>query len=119
MKKLFRRIAEFFVVAYANHVYRNRVKLADKLHRKYKWRMYVCFPFDGKTLIVMDRKGFRYAKRLHHIYDPECGTTKLGEGSYYYTGDRSENGTLDPKERELRRLAFVNYMIRRAKLPGA
>ena len=119
MKKLFRRIASFFVVAYANHVYRDRVRLADKFHKQLKWRMYVCIPFDGKTLIVMDRKGFRHAKRLRHINDPTMSTVKLMDGSFYYTGDRDENGAMSPKEKELRRLAFVRYMLRRAKLPGA
>jgi len=118
MKRFFRKVAAFFVVAYANHLYRDRVRLADKYHKELKWRMYVCIPFDGKTLIVMDRKGFRKAKEFRRIYDPTLSTTKLGEGSFYYTADRDENGALSPKEKELRRLAFVRYMLQRAKLPS-
>ena len=122
MKKFFRRvyrkIGVFFVTAYANRIYRNRVKDADRLHKEYKWRMYVCMPFGGRDLIVMDRKGFRAAKRIQHIYDPTMSTDTLANGSFYYTGDRAENGVLSPKEIELRRLAFIHYMLVRSKLPS-
>lgn len=119
MKNPFKRIAAFLVTAYANRIYRKRVKLADKLHEELKWRMYVCMPFGGSNLIIMDRKGFRKAKRLRHIYDPTVSTLNLQDGSYYYTADRGGNGAMSPREKELRRLAFVNYMLRRAKLTGA
>ena len=118
-QRIYRKIGVFFVTAYANRIYRNRVKEADRLHKELKWRMYVCMPFGGKNLIVMDRKGFRAMKRIQHIYDPTMSTGVLGEGSFYYTGDRAENGALTPKEIELRRLAFIHYMILRANMPGA
>ncbi len=118
-KKIIYKVRAFLVTAYANRIYRHRVKDADRLHKEHKWRMYVCMPFGGTDLIVMDRKGFRKAKRLQHIYDPNVSTLKLGEGSFYYTGDRDENGQLSEKEKELRRLAFIHYMLIRAKIPKA
>lgn len=116
MKKIFNRLARFFVIVYANRIYKQRVKLADKLHAKYRTRMYVCMPFGGKELIIMDRKGFRMAKELQHIRNPKLSTLCLKDGSYYYTANAAEKDAMTPKEMELRRLSFLNYMLRRAKL---
>ena len=40
----------------------------------------------------------------------------LREGAWYYTPDRAEKDGLTPKEKEIRRLAFLREGLRRAKL---
>lgn len=117
MKKLYKRVAKYFVILYANRIYNNRVKLADKLHSKNRTRYYVALDYsNSKNLLVMNRKGFRNLKRIFQIYDPAQGTLKLKEGAFYFTPDAKGNGPLLPVEKEARRLAFVKYMLDRARL---
>jgi hypothetical protein len=117
MKRYLRNVARYFVILYSNRILRRRIKLADRLHAKKKTRFYVALdPMNSRNLLVMNRKGFRNLKRVFKIYDTTQTTIKLKEGSYYFTADAGENDPIPAIEKEARRLAFIQYMLTRAKL---
>lgn len=112
MRKLIRKIRIFFVTAFANREYNKSVKKADELARKHLVPYYVAIKFEGRGLYIINRKGFRHIKRqintaaiwqgLGPINKDTMSDLKLG--CFYHTN-------LHPKEKELRRLAYINYVL--------
>lgn len=112
MKKIIRKIRIFFVTAFANHEYNKAVKKADKLANKHFMRYYVALKFEGKGLYIINRAGFRHIKRqintaaIWQGLGPINRDTMLDlrSGCFYHTN-------IKPKDRELRRLAYINYVL--------
>lgn len=116
--EIFKPIARFFVTVYANRMFRKAKKIADRKYSERRQHYYVCLsPLNMKTLVVLSRKEFRTIRdRLRIIDKKKSGLDKLKEQCFYRTGDAVGNNPLTPVEVEVRRLAFVKYMLVRAKL---
>ena len=118
IKGLFRRMAIYVVTAYANRIYRKAVEAADKRHAEEKEAIYVSNgAINASTLCTYNRKEFRIAKRLLHIYDSKSfNIGRLKASSWYYTPNREEKDGMSARAKELRRLAFVKTILHNAKL---
>lgn len=115
MKKFFRLIAAHIVTMYANRIYRNAVKIADKRHEKEKEMIYVASSLaDVRVLTTYNRKEFRRMK--NRLFIPKHHICNLKAGAWYHTADRGCIRGLNDKEKEARRLAFVKHVLERAKL---
>ena len=114
MKKIFRRIAGYFVTVYANKLYRKAVKEADLAHVEKGSRVYVVSSWgDISKLVILDRDNFRRMKRELNLKD---SVSSLMEGAWYYTADRAGKNGLPEADMEARRLAFVRHLLGRAGL---
>ena len=100
------------MTAFANHEYNKAVRKADELADKHKMRYYVALKFEGKGLYIINRAGFRQIKRqintaaIWQGLGPINNDTMLDlrQGCFYHTN-------ITRKDRELRRLAYVNYVL--------
>lgn len=119
---IFKRIRDFFTVAYARRQYYKAKRVADEQAAKTGKTWYVCLsPFDNRKLQVIDRKAFRkfkskyvdsvvraYTKAgLIISYDKISPTTMedVKRGCFYSTA------ITDAKETELRRKAFIQWVL--------
>lgn len=115
MKKFFRRLAGYIVTVYANRIYRKAVKEADKVHAERGEMIYVASSIeDVRELVIYNRYKFRQMK--NRLFIPRYYISNLKEGAWYHTADRGGNNGLSEQEKEIRRLAFVQHVLHRAKL---
>lgn len=113
-KNPFKSIARFFAIAYANRQYKKAITLADQLHSQTKDRYYVTIsPFSTNGLKIMTRKEYR---NLQNRYHHSVRYSVMRSSAVYYTADRAENNPMPYAEREKRRLAFVKFVLKQAKL---
>jgi hypothetical protein len=113
-KKTFKRLAGYLVAIYANRLYKKAVQKADAAYTKTRGRNYVVSGFnDVSKLLVINREEFRAAKKTFNLQGHDI--SKLKQGAWYYTMDRSGEG-MSEKDKEIRRLAFIRHMLKRAKL---
>lgn len=105
------KFKDFFFTAYADRMYRNAVKKADRLYAANRQHYYVCSsPYDPRKLVVLDRKTFRELKRKLGIKGEGNDMSALRDGSFYHTPDKSGNGGLSEREKEIRRLAYLRML---------
>lgn len=118
VKSFFRRLAIYVVTAYANRIYRKAVIAADKRHEEEKEMIYVSNgAFNASVLRTFNRKQFRKAKNLLGMAGKkDYNISILKKAAWYYTPNRSEQDGMSPKQKELRRLAFVKTILKNAKL---
>lgn len=111
-------MAVYVVTAYANRIYRKAVKVADKRHEKEKEMIYVANgALNASVLRTYNRKEFRRAKRILHIYDnKQFNLSAMKKAAWYYTANRLEQDAMAARDKELRRLAFVKSLLVNAKL---
>lgn len=115
MKKFFRKLAGYFVTAYANRLYNKAVKIADERHENEHTMIYVISSYtDASKLVTYNRKQFRATKEFLKLRSEKVGNMK--QGSWYHTADAIERNGLSAKDREARRLAFVRMLLQRAGL---
>ena len=118
IRAFFRRMAIYVVTAYANRIYRKAVEAAEQRHEKEKETIYVTNgAISASSLVTYNRKQFRKAKRLLRVYDSrQYNIAALKQAAWYHTANREEKDGMTPKGKELRRLAFVKYLLKQAKL---
>lgn len=118
IKAFFRRMAIYVVTAYANRIYRKAVRAADKRHAEEKETIYVANAVvDASELRTYNRKEFRRAKRILRVSNPkEFNLAMMKKSAWYYTPNRLEQDGMSPRDKKLRRLAFVKHLLRNAKL---
>lgn len=112
MKKIIRKIKVFFVTAFANHEYKKNVAKALELANTHYCPYYVAVKPEGKGLYIINRKAFRHIKRqintaaIWRGLGPINADTMedLKRGCFYHTN-------IKPREKELRRLAYINYVL--------
>lgn len=112
MKRIIRKIRTFFVTAFANREYNKAVKKADELAAKHLTTYYVAIKFEGKGLYIVNRAGFRHIKREINTLAIWNGIGPINRdtmadlmaGCFYHT-------RIEPAEKELRRLAYINYVL--------
>lgn len=114
MKKLFRKIAEYVVAAYAKRMYRKAVDIAEKRHKDEKTMIYVLSsPFDDSQLVTCSKKEFRAMKEKLKIRH-QHGVEHLKKGCWYHTADAIERNGMAPIDLKARRIAFIRMMLKRA-----
>lgn len=117
MKKIFKKIARFFVLLYARRQYNKAIMIADVEHDKKKKTFYVTLaPYNNHRLIIIDRKTFRKIKRDLKIYDKRQGMIYLKDGCFYHTPDANETKQLSKQNIEIRKIAFYNLILGNAGL---
>lgn len=115
--KPFKKLASFFVTAYANRVFRNAVKIADSWHEGTGKRYYVIFSPEGNDkLVAIDDKGFLEIRKAMGMTGKEYPIAKLKNTCWYYTLNNSGKDRITDRELEVRRLAFVRERLAKAKL---
>lgn len=111
-------MAIYVVTAYANHIYKKAVIAAEERHKKEGETIYVSNgAITASSLVTYNRKEFRKAKRILKIYDSKSyNMTALKKASWYHTANREEKDGMSARTKELKRLAFVKYLLQQAKL---
>lgn len=117
MRKIFKRIAAFFVTVYANRIYRQAVEEADRRHKAEKVMIYVASAtFHPDRLVTYDRWQFKKEKAAYGYIARRLTLQTLKAGCYYHTADTAGNQAMTDKEKEVRRLAFIRERLMKAKL---
>lgn len=118
IKAFFRRMAIYVVTAYANRLYRKAVEAADKRHAEEKATIYVANgAVDASVLRTYNRKEFRQAKNILGIYgNKHYNLAAFKKAAWYYTPNGEEKEAISNRDKELRRLAFVKFVLKNAKL---
>lgn len=119
MKNPFKKLATVCVTAYANWTFKKAVKLAEAKRKKNYARQYVLsdpFPQNPDKLIVLNAKEFRKMKRFFHVPIGAIPSDTLINQSWYYTSGLKGEDAMVFDEQEIRRLAFVRMLLKRAKL---
>jgi hypothetical protein len=111
---IFKKIARFFTVAYANRQYRLAVKLADKKHKENNDRYFVVIIPNSKVgLSVITRTDFRKFRNKGRFTTTYA---QMKKATIYHTPDRAELNAMSKEEIELRRLSFIRFVLLNAKL---
>ena len=113
----FRRLAVIVVTAWANHLYKQGVAMADERHKREGDTIYLAARlFRTDRMTTYNRDEFRAFKRA-------CGqkarlhtTTTLKNGCYYHTPDRAGNNGMSERDKEIRRRFFIKERLTLAKL---
>lgn len=117
MRKFFKRLAVLVVTAYANRLFKKAVELAEERHTKNFRRHYVLSnPVNESRLIVVNAKEFQTMRRQFSIPVGVVDANALKTQSWYYTTGRSKKDSIGNKDYETRRLAFVKFLLEKAKL---
>lgn len=118
IRAFFRRMAVYVVTAYGNRIYKKAVIAAEERHKKDGEMIYVSNgAIDASVLRTYNRKEFRKAKRILGIKDNKnFNLGMLKKSAWYHTANRLEQDAMTPKQKELRRLAFIKNLLRQAKL---
>ena len=117
MKRIFRKIAAFFVTAYARRIYNNAVKTADSRHKREKVMIYVASEtFRPRHLTTYDRWQFKAEKHAYGHLARVLSLQTLKNGCWYHTPDTAGNQKMSDRERERRRLAFIRERLLMAGL---
>lgn len=117
MKKFFRKIAVFFVTAYARRIYSNAVKTADARHKKEGVMIYVASEtFRPDHLTTYDRWQFKNEKRAFGYLARIMTLQTLKNGCWYHTPDTAGNQEMSISEMERRRRAFIRERLAKAGL---
>lgn len=113
IKRFFSKLAIMVVTAYGNRLYRKAVQAADERHVQEKETIYVSY--FGRELRTFNRAEFRYAKKRLGA-SKNFNIAAFKSAACYYTPDRSEKNGMTPRDKELRRLAFIKFLLMNAKL---
>lgn len=117
IKRFFKKPAIWVVTAYGNRIYKKAVKAAEKRHEECGEMIYVSNGvINGTVLRTYNRKEFRNAKRILKISSKQFNVTALKEACWYHTANRAGADGMTPRNKELRRLAFIKFLLQNAKL---
>lgn len=122
----FKPIAKFFVVAYAQYSYNKMVKLANERHDiitngSCGYTQYVVLLPEKAQITVINRNTFRKHKRLITFEGKKMkidtrNMLDLRKGCLYHTADKANNAPMSAFDKEIRRLAFIKLIIKKANL---
>lgn len=123
-KALRKKLASKLVVWYYNRAYQKAVIEAEQRHEKDGEMIYVIDHFiQGKLLSAINRAEFRAikhsAQKLHHnsmFWSNAYNTGMLKEQCWYHTANRSQQDSLNAKQKEVRRIAFIQMGLKKARL---
>ena len=96
MRNPFKTLAKYVVAAYANRLYKEAVKHADKRHAQEKCMIFVISGLvNPSQLVCCSRKEFLAVKKKLRILD---NITSPKKGSWYHTADSIEKNALDRRD---------------------
>lgn len=114
---IFKKLAAVFVTMYANYLYKMAVSAAEARHAKEHRMFYVASEnFRPNKLTIYDRVRFKQEKQVFGYHARLLTLNTLYNGCYYHTADRAGNQKMSKREKERRRLYFVQERLRMAKL---
>lgn len=114
---IFKKLAVVIVTIYANHLYKQAVRIADERYRKEHRMIYVASRnFRPDLLTTYDRDRFKFEKKVFGYHARLLTLQTLKHGCYYHTPDTAGNQAMTQEEKEARRLFFVQERLRKAKL---
>lgn len=117
IKQFIKKLAIIVVTAYGNRIYRKAVSAAEKRHSEVKEMIYVSNGvINGTVLRTYNRAEFRKAKRMLRVTSKQYSVTELKKAAWYHTANRSELDGMSDHDRELRRKAFIKFLLQNAKL---
>lgn len=111
-------IRKFFIVHFAVRCYNSAVKYADAMSELYHNRAYyVVVNPDTNKLCIISRKDFRNIRRKINTLAIHSGLGEINHdtmedlkrGCFYHTRLRETESFAN--EKELRRLAYINYVL--------
>lgn len=117
-KRIMRRPAIFVVTLYANHLYRQGVKAADKRWKKERQMIYLASKtFHPDVLTTYDKRKFKAERSCFGYHAIRLITLPyLKRWCFYHTPDREGREALTPRDKEIRRRAFIKDRLRMAGL---
>ena len=117
MKKFFKKVAAFFVTAYANRIYKQAVTAAELRYDEEKDMIFVITdPSEPSRLMVMNLKQFLDLRHRFRIPSKELTIQTLKNRCWYHTKSKLGREALTEEDKTVRRLAFVREALRRAKV---
>ena len=117
IKKLFRKPAIFFVTLWAKHVYNQGVKAADERHRKERVAIYLASnSFRPDRLVTYNKEQFKTEKKVYGVAARLLTMNTLKRECWYYTAGRGGLDAMEPRDKEIRRRAFIKERLHLAKL---
>lgn len=122
--ELKRKWAGAIVTYYYNRNYEKAVAEADRRHKEENTTIYVIDShIRGRLLSTVNRKEFRWIKHKAQImhkskafWSNKYNLDMLRRQAWYHTADGSGKNPITPKQKEVRRLAFINEGLKRARL---
>jgi len=119
MRKLFKRLASYLVIWYANKLFWRGVKAADERHEKEGGMIYLTASIvNPRNLVTYNRKQFR-TMRMKCIDPRDYSLHRLQtlkDGAFYHTADGSGKYGLSDIQVQARRYGFIDLLLYRAKL---
>ena len=114
---IFKRLASDCVTSYANRLYDKAVKLAKERGKENYGRHYVIsHPLNDRRLIVVTAKQHRQMCKEFNVPRNYLPVDCLEKQSWYYTAGASGKDGISFREEQIRRLAFVRMLLKKAKL---
>ena len=116
-KKFFRRIAVFFVTLWAKYVYWQGVVAAEERHRKKGCAIYLASDsFRPDHLVTYDKAQFKTEKRVYGMSARLLTMNTLRRECWYYTAGHPGQEPMTPRDKEVRRRAFIKERLALAGL---
>ena len=117
LKKLFRKPAILLVTLWARRTYRQGVEAAERRHRDTGEMIYLAAnSFRPDRLVTYNKAQFKFEKRVYGVAARLLTMNTLRSGCYYHTADSLGGNALTPRDREIRRKAFIKERLRLAGL---
>lgn len=116
-KKFFRKCAVFFVTLWAKYAYWQGVEAAEERHRKEKIAVYLASnSFRPDHLVTYDKHQFKVEKHVYGQAARLLTMNTLRRDCWYYTADRQGQNGMTPRDKEVRRRAFIKERLTLAGL---
>lgn len=117
IKKLFRRLAVFFVTLWARWAYKQGVQAAERRHSEERRTIYLaCNSFRPDHLVTYCKAQFKTEKKVYGVAARLLTMNTLKRRCYYYTADSLGRNPMDGKDKEIRRRKFIRERLRLAGL---
>ena len=118
MKKYFKRMARRIVAIYANRIYRQAVKLAERRHSEDRQSRYfvISDPRNERKLMVISAEEFVAVRKRMGLSSKQCPLSMITAGCWYMTANANGTGRMDAAEAMKRKYALVLDLQRLAGL---
>lgn len=108
MKKLYKKVARYFVTKFNTRLYRLAINYAEKRHAEEHRTIYVIdSPNDESQLLVIGKREFLYIRKQLGISSKSLPEAVLKARCWYYTENENNKGKMPARDMEIRRLAFL------------
>ena len=116
-KRILRRPAIIFVTLWARYAFRQGMDAANRRHAAEGCTVYLAAnSFRPDHLVTYTKAQFKTEKRVYGVAARLLTMNTLKRGCYYYTPDRFGNNGISKRDLEIRKKAFIQERLRKAKL---